>query len=276
MRLFDQLLRITLLLTLGLVGLSGHAQDAPSAPDAKGKASESPATEWPPLPPEARAKQTIVLGGRTLNYTVTVGALPILDEKGKKIAEVVCTSYVLEGSQPQNRPVTFALNGGPGSSSVWLNLGAIGPKRIQFGAQGDNPSDPILLRDNPGTWLDFTDLVFIDPVGTGYSRPLVSDEEAKKRFFTVKTDIAYLSRIIYDWLHLKDRMASPKYLVGESYGGFRVPRLAATLQMELVEAYARSEYAVDLLKGWSDPGALDRIIRRVSEFTGLDPAFVRR
>ncbi len=317
-------------LNLGITGVLGRAQEALPSSEPKGKAIEPHAMEWPSLPTETRAKQSITLGARTLSYTVTVGALPILDERGKKIAEVVCTSYVLEGSHAQNRPVTFALNGGPGSSSVWLNLGAIGPKRVQFGTQGDNPSDPILLKDNPGTWLDFTDLVFIDPVGTGYSRALVSEEDAKKRFFTVKADIAYLSRIICDWLHLRDRMASPKYLVGESYGGFRVPRMAATLELELgvglsglimvspfldgpswqegnfsplpwmsmlptltaahlerqgkltaeamvpVEAYARSEFAVDLLKGWSDREAVERIVRRVSDFTGLDPAFVRR
>ncbi len=77
---------------------------------------------------------------------------------------MVCTAYTIEG---QDRPVTFALNGGPGAASVFLNLGAIGPKRIQFGDEGDSPSDPAKLTDNPGTWLDFTDLVFIDPIGTG-------------------------------------------------------------------------------------------------------------
>src|SRR6202046_5349601 len=132
------------------------------------------------------------------------------------------TAYTVPGA---GRPVTFAFNGGPGASSVYLNLGAIGPKRIQFGAQGDSPSDPIRLHDNPGTWLDFTDLVFIDPVGTGYSRSLVKQDETDKKFFTIKTDIAYLSRIVYDWLVKNGRMQSPKYVVGESYGGYRAPGL---------------------------------------------------
>ncbi len=107
------------------------------------------------------------LAGRTLDYTATVGTLPVRDEKGKVIADVVFTAYTMPG---KDRPVTFALNGGPGASSVYLNMGAIGPKVVTFGSEGDSASAPATLHDNPGTWLDFTDLVFIDPVGTGFSR----------------------------------------------------------------------------------------------------------
>ena len=107
---------------------------------------------------------------------------------------------MLDGPPNPARPVTFAFNGGPGAASVYLNLGAVGPKRVQFGAQGDSPSDPVRLLDNPGAWLDFTDLVFIGPVGAGYSRSLVDKEETKKQFFQVKEDVAYLSRIVFDWL----------------------------------------------------------------------------
>ena len=120
--------------------------------------------------------------------------------------------------------MTFAFNGGPGASSVFLNMGAIGPKHVQFGVQGDSPSDPAVLHDNPNTWLDFTDLVFIDPVGTGFSRSLVDADETKKDFYDAKTDIEYLSRVVYDWLVKNGRLTSRKYLIGESYGGFRVPQ----------------------------------------------------
>jgi len=99
---------------------------------------------------------------------------------------------------------------------VFLNFGAIGPKRIEFGREGDSPSDPATLTDNPGTWLDFTDLVFIDPVGTGFSRSLTSPDETKKQFYKTENDIRYLSRVIYDWLVNNERMGSRKYLVGES------------------------------------------------------------
>jgi carboxypeptidase C (cathepsin A) len=121
----------------------------------------------PPLPADAHVDQTIQINGGALKYTATVGTLPVFGEDGKKTADVVYTAYTVEG---RDRPVTFALNGGPGAASVYLNLGAIGPKRVAFGEEGDSPSDPAALSDNPGTWLDFSDLVFIDPVGTGFSR----------------------------------------------------------------------------------------------------------
>ena len=156
------------------------------------------------------------MAGTTLNYTATVGTLPVRGAEGRKTAEIVFTAYTLDGLRDPSRPVTFAFNGGPGASSVYLNFGAIGPKRVQFGAQGDSPSDPVRLRDNPGTWLDFTDLVFIDPVGTGYSRSLLKPEETDKSFFTIESNITYLSRIVYDWLSKTGRMGSPKYAVGES------------------------------------------------------------
>ncbi|HHW4680337.1 MAG TPA: S10 family peptidase, partial [Xylella taiwanensis] len=184
----------------------------------------------PALPADARIRQSIRLGNRNLSYTAIVSALPVRDDKGKTIGDVVFTAYIMEG---KNRPVTFALNGGPGASSVYLNMGAIGPKVVSFGTKGTSPSDPATLRDNPGTWLDFTDLVFIDPIGTGFSRARIEGEEAKKQFFNPKADVDYLSRTIYDWLVTNGRLLSRKYLVGESYGGFRVPRITHTLQTQM-------------------------------------------
>ena len=222
-----QITVIAALTAAAVLGLSpgAGAADAPAKPDA---AADKPGL--PPFPADASVQQTIHLGGKTLSYTATVGSLPVRDAEGKKIAEVVFTAYSLDGPRDPSRPVTFAFNGGPGAASVYLNLGAIGPKRIQFGAQGDSPSDPVVLRDNPGTWLDFTDLVFIDPVGTGYSRSLVKQDETDKTFFTIDGDISYLSRIVYDWLSKNGRMASPKYVVGESYGGYRAPAISHYLQ----------------------------------------------
>ena len=298
----------------------------PATPPAASTAAAS-SEKQPPLPPDAHVQQSIQLAGTTLRYAATVGTIPIYDRDGKKTAEVVFTSYVVEGA---DRPVTFALNGGPGAASVYLNLGAIGPKRVQFGDEGDSPSDPTTLHDNPGTWLDFTDLVFIDPVGTGFSRSLVSADETKRQFYSTENDIHYLSRIIYDWLVKNGRLASRKYLVGESYGGYRGPRIAHYLQTQLgvapngvvlvspylnptlnengdvspipwmltlpsitsahferqhklsaetmapVIAYTRGEYASDLMKGRSDPQAITRIVKRVTDLTGLEEEFVRR
>lgn len=280
----------------------------------------------PPLPADAHAEQSVQIDGKTIKYTVTVGTLPVYDKDGKESGRVVFTSYVGEGS---NRPVTFAFNGGPGASSVYLNFGAIGPKVLNVGNEGDSPSDPATLHDNPGTWLDFTDLVFIDPIGTGFSRSLVSMDETKKQFYSTEPDIEYLSRVVYDWLVKNDRLSSRKYLVGESYGGFRGPRITYFLQSELgvamngvvlvspylnptieqngdlspipwmvtlpsiaaahlerehkltpeamkeVLAYTFGEYATDLLKGNSDPDATPRLVKKVTEMTGLDPEFVK-
>jgi carboxypeptidase C (cathepsin A) len=207
------------------------ATDAkPAAPEAKPAATPGmPATE-PPLPPDAHVEQSIQMEGKTLHYTATVGTLPVRDSKGALSGEVVFTAYSMEG---KDRPVTFAFNGGPGAASVYLNLGAIGPKKVAFGAEGQSPSDPATLTDNPGTWLDFTDLVFIDPIGTGFSRSLVSPEEAKKQFYGPDQDIDYLSKCVYDWLVKNGRLLSKKYIVGESYGGYRGPRLTAHLQSEV-------------------------------------------
>jgi carboxypeptidase C (cathepsin A) len=318
-------------LMLAALAMVTSAPPAIAADDAKPAVAKGELPDLPPLPADASIRQSVVLGGRTLNYTATVGSLPVRDETGKKVADVVFTAYILDGPHDPRRPVTFAFNGGPGASSVYLNLGAIGPKRVQFGAAGDSASDPPILHDNPGTWLDFTDLVFIDPVGTGFSRSLVKQEETDKRFFTITSDIAYLSRVVYDWLARNGRMTSPKFVVGESYGGYRAPAIAHQLQgvegvgvsgvvmvspaldgrndadpdtsplswvvtlpsmaaahyerqgkaltreqMAEVETYARTDFVVDLLRGARDKAAVDRLVRRVTDYTGLPEADVRQ
>ena len=220
------------------------------AADEKKAEDKKPELELPPFPADASVKQVIHVAGKTVGYTATVGSLPVRDEKGKKIAEVVFTAYTMEG---KDRPVTFALNGGPGASSVYLNFGAIGPKKVKFGEAGDNPSDPATLLDNPGTWLGFTDLVFIDPVGTGFSRALVDDKQATTDFYSTNSDIHYLSRIIYDWLVKSDRMQSRKFLIGESYGGFRGPRITEYMQTQLGVAMN----GVVLLSPYLDPAAFE-------------------
>jgi len=188
--------------------------------------------ELPPMSPDKTVDQTVTVGGRVIRYKATVGHIDVRDDKGKTIGQVVFTAYTVPGP-PTARPVTFAFNGGPGAASVFLNMGAIGPKRVGFGVQGDSPSDSAVLRDNPASWLDFTDLVFVDPIGTGFSRSLVDADATKKAFYGAKPDIEYLSRVVYDWLTENGRMTSRKYLVGESYGGFRVPRLAYNLQSQM-------------------------------------------
>lgn len=219
-------------LAMVLAACSVPAFAADKSADSAEAKKDAEGDEIPLLPAPKSIRQSAVIGGKTVNYLATVGALPIKDEKGKTIGEVVYTAYTVPGA-PTSRPVTFAFNGGPGAASVYLNLGAIGPKRVQFGAQGDAPSDPAVLRDNPNSWLDFTDLVFIDPIGTGFSRSCVDAEATKKAFYTSENDIKYLSRVVYDWLNQNGRLTSRKYLSGESYGGYRVPRLAYYLQTQM-------------------------------------------
>ena len=222
--------RFLVVLTLAAALLCGTtpalADDAPAKSDDKAK------IDLPPMSPDKSIEQTINLDGRALRYTATVGHIDVRDAKGKTIGQVVYTAYTVP-SRGTARPVTFAFNGGPGASSVFLNMGAIGPKRVPFGVQGDSPSDPAILRDNPNSWLGFTDVVFIDPVGTGFSRSLEDADATKKDFYDAKTDIDYLSRVVYDWLVKNGRMTSRKYLIGESYGGFRVPKLAYNLQARM-------------------------------------------
>lgn len=231
MRILSLVSCLSLLVALGA---PAHAADKEKGGDAKeaSKDAAKPDGDLPLFPAPKSIKQTAIIGGKRVDYVATVGAIRIKDDKGKVTGEVVYTAYTVPG-RGASRPVTFAFNGGPGAASVYLNLGAIGPKKVAFGAQGDAPSDPAVLRDNPNSWLDFTDLVFIDPIGTGFSRSRVDDEQTKKLFFKSDEDIHYLSRVVYDWLLQNDRMTSRKYLTGESYGGYRVPRLAYYLQTQL-------------------------------------------
>ena len=232
---------LVLLLALPLTAQRQRPADAPADTPAPGaiappantpKPPMDPATMKNPLPADKSTAQTISVNGKTLHYTATVGTIMLKSRDDKPTGVVMYTAYTVDEGKG-HRPVTFALNGGPGASSVYLNLGAFGPKHIAFANEGDSPSDPATLMDNPGTWLDFTDLVFIDPIGTGFSRTLVDEAETKKLFFGATPDIEYLSLVVYKWLVKNDRLLDKKYLVGESYGGYRGPRMTHYLQSQL-------------------------------------------
>jgi carboxypeptidase C (cathepsin A) len=217
-------------------GAGAATTPAPGAtPAPAGTPKESAKSDTLPnnLPADKSVLQTATINGKTLHYTATVGTIALKAKDGKTTGEVMYTAYTMEGAEGHHRPITFAFNGGPGASSVYLNLGAIGPKRVGFGNAGESQSDPANLTDNPGTWLDFTDLVFIDPIGTGFSKSLVDDNESKKLFYAPTPDIEYLSMVIYKYLIQHGRLLDKKYLIGESYGGYRGPRIAHYLQTEL-------------------------------------------
>jgi len=198
-----------------------------SSPVAAQDRAPPPAPRPDPLPAPQSTRHTLTLGGRVLNFTATAGSVTLTDGQGAAQAAVAYVAYTLDGAVASTRPVTFAVNGGPGASSAWLHLGAIGPWRLELADLV--PSTPPHLLDNAETWLDFTDLVFIDPVGTGYSRFLAPGEDLRKRVWSVAGDIEAIAGAIRRWLVQAGRMAAPKFLVGESYGGFRGPRLARSL-----------------------------------------------
>jgi len=216
-----------------------RAEDAPqpvatpSGQKSGAGASHPPAAaELHRLPPDSTTKQTLVLPGRTLAFTATAGSIRLFDDKGEPQADIACTAYRLDGADPVARPVTFLFNGGPGAASAFLQFGAAGPWRLAIDGEAAAASASPDLQPNAETWLDFTDLVFIDPVGTGYSRFVPAGEDARKRFFSIDGDVNSIAVTIRRWLEKSDRLLSPKFIVGESYGGIRGPKIVRELQVQ--------------------------------------------
>ena len=203
---------------------------------ARGDSSTPPASpavaEQHRLPPDSTTKQTLALPGRTLAFTATAGSIRLFDDKGEPAADLAYTSYQLDGTEPRTRPVTFLFNGGPGAASAWLQFGDAGPWRLAMSGDAASSSAPPDLLPNAETWLDFTDLVFIDPVSTGYSRFVTTSEDVRKRFFSVGGDVNSLAVMIRRWLEKHDRLLSPKFIAGESYGGIRGPKIVNNLQTQ--------------------------------------------
>jgi carboxypeptidase C (cathepsin A) len=182
------------------------------------------------LPADSTTQHTLPNGGQKLAYSATAGTLALRDDKGEQSASIFYVAYTQPGSDPKTRPVSFYFNGGPGAGMAYLHLGAAGPVLLQLAAQ-ETDGAHAKLADNPDSWLPFTDMVFIDPVGTGFSRA-AKPENAQKEFWGVKQDAASIAKAISLWLARNGRTASPKFLVGESYGGVRSIKLARDLQRE--------------------------------------------
>src|SRR5216684_1897844 len=205
------------------------AQQPPPAPD---KAAEKPKEEKKPPAPEEKIVQTkhsLKIDGQEIKYTATAGTILLKLEDGTPKASIFYVAYTKDDvSDVSQRPLTFSFNGGPGSASVWLHLGLFGPRRVQMGDAGTLLPPPYKLVDNNLSLLDISDLVFIDPVSTGYSRAVPG--EAPKQFHGITPDVESVADFIRLYATRNKRWSSPKFLAGESYGTTRAAGLSGYLQ----------------------------------------------
>ena len=208
-----------------------HAASEEHAAHASDQTRAAGAEDRKGLPPDSITRHSIGLPGRTLNFTATAGSIRLYEDDKPEVA-LAYIAYRLDGADPATRPVSFVVNGGPGMASAWLHLGALGPWRLPLDPARPSPSTSPAVVDNADTWLDFTDLVFIDPAGTGYSRFFDNGEDVRRRLWSVDGDVESLGQFIRRWLEANNRLLSPKFFVGESYGAFRGPKLARNLQSE--------------------------------------------
>ena len=198
------------------------------------------------LPADSVTEHSIDTPRGKLAYTATAGTLAFFDQSGDQSASVFYTAYVAKNAPP-NRPLTFVFNGGPGAASAFLHLGLVGPRILDFGPDA-NDAARASLRDNPDTWLAFTDLVLIDPIGTGWSRAVKSDDA--KHFWSVRSDADAMAKAIALYVAKNNRAGSPKYLFGESYGGFRAAKVARALQSDQGIIISGIVMLSPLLEGW--------------------------
>ncbi|HEX2225315.1 MAG TPA: peptidase S10 [Thermoanaerobaculia bacterium] len=227
------------MLFLGLAALSlaasspVDAQESPAAPNVPAASSRTAEPPFRPLADTSEklsvTRHSVRIGGTEVRYTATAGTLLLKEETGKPRASLFFVAYTRDGvSDLTRRPVTFTFNGGPGSSSVWLHLGTFGPRRVRMDDEGKALPPPGGLVDNAESLLDVTDLVFIDPVSTGYSRALPGEDP--QRFHGVREDVESVGELIRIWTTRFNRWTSPKFLAGESYGTTRAAALAQYLQ----------------------------------------------
>ncbi len=213
------MLRKSLVLVLFLIA---------AVPTLAQETGDSKAKKTEPKEQVERSKHTVVIDGKKIAYEAAAGTLVLRDEDGKATASMFYVAYTREGEDLGKRPITFCFNGGPGSSSVWLHLGAFGPRRVLLSEVGASLKPPARLVDNEWSLLDVTDLVFIDPVSTGYSR--AAEAKDAKKFHGVQEDVHSVGDFIRLYMTRNNRWQSPKYLAGESYGTTRSAALANYLR----------------------------------------------
>jgi carboxypeptidase C (cathepsin A) len=198
------------------------------------------------LPPDSVTEHSIDTAQGKLAYTATAGTLPFFDQSGEQSAAVFYVAYVAK-DKSGNRPLTFVFNGGPGAASAYLHLGLVGPRILDLNLNGRDAVHAT-LHDNPDTWLRFTDLVMIDPIGTGWSRAAKPDEG--RNFWNVEADAGAMAKAIALYVTHNNRFNSPKYLLGESYGGFRAAKTARAMQREQGMSAAGILMLSPLVEGW--------------------------
>ncbi len=186
-----------------------------------------------PVDTTVTTNHTVTIKGKSVAYSATTGTQPVWDEKGMPIATLFYTYYKrTNAGKTANRPLIMSFNGGPGSASVWMHVAYTGPKILRIDEEG-YPIQPYGVKDNPNSILDVADIVFINPVNTGYSR-MIPDKEGKmpdkKQFFGINEDVKYLAEWLNTFVSRNNRWQSPKYIIGESYGGTRVMGLSLALQ----------------------------------------------
>jgi carboxypeptidase C (cathepsin A) len=203
--------------------------DPQAKPDAGSAKGDAPPDRAKPVADASTTKQdSVTINGKKIDYDVTLGTQPVWDAENKQVASVFYTYYERRGvSDKSTRPLVISFNGGPGSASVWMHIAYTGPRLLRIDDEGF-PIQPYGVQENPHSILDVADIVYVDPVNTGFSRIL--NDAKKEQFFGVNEDIEYLARWIGAFVTRRGRWTSPKYLVGESYGTTRVSGLAARLQ----------------------------------------------
>ena len=224
------------------------------------------------LPDDAVTDHTIRTAAGQLAYKATAGTLAFYDQSGEQSAAVFYTAYVAVDAAA-NRPVTFAFNGGPGAASAFLHLGLVGPRVLDFGPDG-NDAAQARLRDNPETWLTFTDLVLIDPIGTGWSRATKADDA--KHFWSIRSDADAMAKAVALYVAKNNRAGSPKYLLGESYGAFRAAKVARALQRDQGIIINGIIMLSPLLEGWLTFGDSGSALRAALELPSLAAAALER
>jgi carboxypeptidase C (cathepsin A) len=231
-----KLARLLLVLALAIAAGAVSAQERPRPAQAPQQAEQSQTDQRTSgsqdgvlrlLPADSVTEHSVDIPAGSLRYTATAGTLSLYDQTGDRSAAIFYTAYVAKNADAANRPITFAFNGGPGAASAFLTLGLVGPRIAEL---VDHDPSATQLRDNPHTWLGFTDLVMVDPVGTGWSRAAKPDGAGA--FYGVRRDAEALAKFVALYLAKNGRNASPKYLLGESYGGYRAVKVAHALQRQ--------------------------------------------